>query len=182
MEYNSLSLFPTINSFEEVHLPSSGKPLIICDIDYTFICPINNTEYFYNKLKLKYPEGPLAHKLASEYSNRSISLGYVRQTDPKGFKKMVGNVELLGGDLIFLTARHKCSHQKTIDDLNRVGINGLKYKIHYTNNQITKGEYIKLFNLTEGYDHVSFIDDYQSYIHSVFDLFPDIKCYLFKYV
>lgn len=174
--------FTTISSFEEVVLPSSGKPLIICDIDYTLICPVYGADYFINKFKNKDTNEKVMYQIANEYSNRSFRLGHIRQTDPKGFKKMVEQVEQMEGNLIFLTARHVHGHKKTLDDLIKVGLGGLKFKIHYTNNQISKGEYIKMYKLTEGYDSVCFIDDYTEFIQSVVDLFPEINCYRFKYV
>lgn len=174
--------FTIISSFEEILLPSSGKPLIICDIDYTFICPIYSPHYFVDKFKMKYFDEKSIERISNEYSNRSFKLGHIRQTDPKGFKKMVEQVQQIGGNLIFLTARHVHGHKKTLDDLNKVGLNTHKFKIHYTNNQISKGEYIKMYKLTEGYDYVCFIDDYLDYIHSVVDLFPDINCYRFSYI
>lgn len=174
--------FIEISSFEEIILPSSGKPLIICDIDYTIICPIYGSDYFINKFKNKDTNEKVLNQIAIDYSYRSFKLGHIRQTDPKGFKKMIEQVEKMGGNLIFLTARHVNGHKKTLDDLIKVGLGGHKYKIHYTNNQISKGEYIKLYKLTEGYDHIYFIDDYMDFIKSVLDLVPEINCYKFNYV
>jgi hypothetical protein len=106
----------------------------------------------------------------------------VKQTDPEGFNNMLQTIEKLGGKLIFLTARGIESHQKTVNDLKRAGLEHPEhFDIHYTNNEMTKGEYLKKTNLTNGYQHISFIDDYPSFIASVHHFFPQIHCYLFRY-
>ena len=177
---DDIKLYKTINAFLDIELPSSGRPLIICDIDYTLIRPINNFEYFYHRLKKKPITETRARMLAHEFLDSSINLGHVKQSDPDGFKKMTEQINKMDGDLIFLTARHIMSRQKTMDDLNKAGIDGQKYNIHYTGNIITKGEHIKLSNMNNGYDHVYFIDDQPANIQSVIDHVPNAKCYLFK--
>jgi hypothetical protein len=95
---------------------------------------------------------------------------------------MLKKIQQLGGKLMFLTARNIISHEKTINDFKKSGLeNPENFDIHYTNNQITKGEYIKQHNLIDGYKCISFIDDYPEYISSVLNIYPQINCYLFRY-
>ena len=95
---------------------------------------------------------------------------------------MLQKIEQLDGKLIFLTAIGIVSHEKTVKDLKRAGFeHPEKFDIHYTNSEMTKGEYLKKTNLTDGYEDISFIDDYPSFIASVHHHFPNIQCYLFHY-
>jgi hypothetical protein len=88
----------------------------------------------------------------------------------------------LGGKFLFLTARSGFAHEKTIKDLKTAGLNNAEeYDIHYTGNQITKGQYIQRFNLLHGYNHFIFIDDIPHFLESALQIYPTMNCYLFKY-
>jgi hypothetical protein len=183
--------FKVIKTFNDVNFDNNFKPLVICDIDHTFIRCSHNLDHFRkiinddykslpNMIKNHYMEN--SDKEAIDLMNRTYNLGFIKQTDPEGFKIMLQNIERLNGKLIFLTARGVISHQKTINDFKRAGFeNPEKFDIHYTNNEMTKGEYIKKTSLIDGYEHISFIDDYPSFLASVQDIFPQINCYLFTY-
>lgn len=183
--------FNIIKTFKDVKLDDNVKPLVICDIDHTFIRCSQSVEYFRNILYYDYKNLPSiiqtnlmknSHKEAIDLMNRAYNTGFIKQTDPEGFNTMLQNIERLNGKLIFLTARGILSHQKTITDLKKVGFeNSENYDIHYTNCSITKGEYIKKNNLIDGYEHISFIDDCPSFIESVRNIYPQINCYLFAY-
>jgi hypothetical protein len=183
--------FCVITTFNDVKLDETCKPLVICDIDHTFIRCLHSLEYFRKILYDDYKELPSiiktnlmenSDKEAVYLMNRAYNIGFVKQTDPEGFNNMLKNIEHLGGNLIFLTARGIESHKKTINDLKRAGLeNPENFDIHYTNSEMTKGEYLKKTNLTNGYQHISFIDDYPSFLTSVQDIFPHIHCYLFTY-
>ena len=80
---------------------------------------------------------------------------------------------------MLLTARSAEGDQYTRKQLTKVGINCDNLKIHYTNNMITKGEYIKSNIDISKYDEVICIDDYELYIMSILKVCPQIKCYLF---
>jgi hypothetical protein len=150
-----------IDTFNSVVINDTSKPIVICDIDHTFIRPI---EYINNIFEM------------------SIKLGKVKQTDEKGFLSMLEKVQNLGGKLIFLTARSRLGHLKTLNDLTKAGlVNPDTYEIHYTANQLTKGEYIRKYNLLEGYDQFIFIDDYPFFLESALRIYPTMDCYLFKY-
>jgi hypothetical protein len=112
----------------------------------------------------------------------SMNIGIVRQTDQIGFLYMLQKVKQLGGKLIFLTARSSLYSEKTLKDLTKAGLqNPEQFEIHYTGNQITKGDYIKKHNLLEGYDQHIFIDDYPDFLNSALRIYPEMNCYLFKY-
>jgi len=180
--------FRVIKSFNEVKLHHSN-PLVICDIDHTFIRCSHGLDYYREIIKedYEYISGFGKYNIDCEKEavylmNRAYNIGFVAQTDPDGFTSMLSNIQRLGGKLVFLTARNIVSHQKTINDLKKAGLhNPESFDIHYTNNEMSKGEYIKKTNLINGYEDVSFIDDYPSFIASVHHFFPSIHCYLFSY-
>jgi hypothetical protein len=92
---------------------------------------------------------------------------------------MVKKIKECNGKLLFLTARNKSNHNKTKQNLTQIGITYNDNDIHYTNNTISKGEYIKNNINVNDWDEIIFIDDYSTYIKSVSDLFPQIICYNF---
>lgn len=181
--------FNVIKTFNDVKLDEHYKPLVICDIDHTFIRCSYGVHHFREMIKqdnnLIVEVGKFDidyEKEAVDLMNRAYNIGFVKQTDPEGFNHMLQTIERLGGKFIFLTARGIEYHKKTVNDLKRAGLEHPEnFDIHYTNNEMTKGEYIKKTNLTDGYQHISFIDDYPSFIASVHHYFPQIHCYLFRY-
>lgn len=187
--FNRQQNFSVIKSFNEVKLDENYKPLVICDIDHTFIRCSHGLDHFRKILNDDVDSLPNIDttsldldKEAVDLMNAAYNIGFVKQTDPDGFNNMLQKIEQLGGKLIFLTARGVGSHQKTVNDLKRAGFEHPEnFDIHYTNSEMTKGEYLKKTNLTHGYEHISFIDDYPSFIASVNHFFPNIHCYLFRY-
>jgi hypothetical protein len=120
--------------------------------------------------------------LVNNMLHNSINIGLVRQTDKEGFSLMLEKVKELGGKLIFLTDRRYLAHLKTINDLIKAGLeNPQQFEIHYTGNEITKGDYIQKRNLLNGYNYHIFIDDYPHFLESALRIYPDMNCYLFKY-
>jgi hypothetical protein len=178
-----------IKTFNNVILDDSSKPLVICDIDHTFIRCSYGLDHFRKIinddatiLPNPFTTSIDLDKEAIDLMNRAYNIGFVKQTDPDGFNNMLKKIEQLGGKLIFLTARGIVSHEKTVKDLKKAGLeHPEKFDIHYTNSEMTKGEYLKKTNLTDGYEDISFIDDYPSFIASVHHHFPNIQCYLFHY-
>lgn len=171
-----------IDSFKAVNFNETKKPIVICDIDHTFIRSEFDYSYYYDKMKNSITNKKHLNIAISCMIEKSLKMGYVKQTDKEGFTSMLQKVESLGGKLVFLTARASSSHNKTVDDLKTAGI--LKpeaFEIHYTGKKISKGDYIKKQNLLEGYNHTIFIDDYPDFLHSALNLYPDMNCYLFKY-
>lgn len=180
-----MSKFTIINTFKRVTFNEDIKPLVICDIDFTLLHCSISMERIYQLVKndsifLEIKENDL-EKAAIDWRNIAYNMGFIKLTDPEGFVEMVNSIRRLGGKLIFLTARDRLSHDLTIKQFIQVGIqNPEQYEIHYTDNKISKGEYIKKYNLLNNYQHISFIDDYISYLGSVLELFPQVNCYLFN--
>ena len=187
--FNRQQNFSVIKSFNDVKLDENYKPLVICDIDHTFIRCSYGLDHFRKILNDDANSLPNTvtfdldlDKESIDLMNKAYNIGFVKQTDPDGFNNMLQIIERYGGKLIFLTARGIISHEKTVKDLKKAGLEHPEnFDIHYTNSEMTKGEYLKKTNLTDGYQHISFIDDYPSFIASVHHFFPQIKCYLFKY-
>ncbi len=185
-------LITEINTFNDIKFNKDTKPLVICDIDHTFIRCLHDLQYFRNIVndnfylddnisKLQFTQAD--DKEAIDLMNTAYNIGFIKQTDKEGFDKMLKTIKELGGKLIFLTARGITGHERTINELKKVGLeNPENFDIHYTGNKISKGEYIKKNNLIDGYEHISFIDDYAKYISSVHNIFPHINCYLFRYI
>lgn len=183
--------FTIIKTFNDVKFDKEMKPLVICDIDHTFMRCLHDLEHFRQILNADYEEvnrifksvfTPPDDSEAFDLMNTSYNLGFIKQTDPEGFNQMLQTIEKLGGKFVFLTARSIAYHNKTTEELKKVGfLYPENYDIHYTNNEMTKGEYIKKTNLINGFDHISFIDDYPSFLASVYEFFPNINCYMFRY-
>lgn len=162
-----------INTFKTINLPEDKKPIVICDIDMTFIRPSREKKSNYSNPKV-------LNQIVNYILNLSINNRLFEQTDEEGFKIMLEKINQLGGKIIFLTARSSLSHEKTVNDLIKAGLqNPQQFEIHYTGNQITKGQYIQRHNLLKGYDHHIFIDDYPYFLDSALQLYPDMNCYLF---
>jgi len=182
--------FIPIKTFKSIQFIDGNKPLVICDIDHTFIRCSQNLEHYRQILykdfensrgAIRYRMTHDDNKKALQFLMQSYNLGFMKQTDPSGFNDMITKIENLGGKLVFLTSRGILSHQKTIEDLKKVGLEDPeKYDIHYTNSQMSKGEYIRQTNLIDGYQHISFIDDYVPFLESVKEIYPHINCYLFQ--
>ena len=171
-----------INTFKSIHLPENKKPIVICDIDLTFIRPKRDYIDIYNQMKPDYSDPRELDQIVNDMLHMSLSAGMVKQTDSEGFQKMLERIKKLGGKFIFLTARGSMAHEKTIKDLVTAGLeNPQQFEIHYTGNQITKGHYIQRHNLLQGYDHYVFIDDYPHFLESALQIYTDMNGYLFKY-
>lgn len=189
MECLRNSNFQIIKTFNDVTFDEVNRPLVICDIDHTFIKCLHDIDYFHkmldndlNVLSNVHTVNINVEKEAFDLMINAYNLGFVKQTDEVGFNNMLAKINQYKGKLVFLTARGILSHDKTIKELKKAGLhNAETFEIHYTNNEITKGEYIQKMRLTNDYRHISFIDDYPSYILSVQTLFPNIHCYLFNY-
>ena len=146
--------FSVIKSFNDVKLDENCKPLVICDIDHTFIRCSYGLDHFrkilnddINSLPNTVTTSLDLDKEAIDLMNKAYNIGFVKQTDPDGFNNMLQKIEQLGGKLIFLTARGIVSHEKTVKDLKRAGFeHPEKFDIHYTNSEMTKGEYLKNTN------------------------------------
>jgi hypothetical protein len=171
---------PIINSFRLVDI-SPLKTLILCDIDETLICHPNCVAIAKEKAIEIFGED------ADEEMEDGSLLNLVRQmnthhTDADGFTDMLAKLKHLdGSELMFLTARKKVTEKYTERQFTTIGLNYVDFTVHYTEAEISKGEYIRNnLDLTQWQDIV-FIDDYASYLQSVKDLFPHVRCFQFDH-
>jgi len=200
--YFTLSTNPVvpISSFQEVQL-RRRKPLVLCDIDDTLIGYDKTYDFFYNNLLQNTRIQNNVHTRAimsifNIYENNDYSIkreaedmyNYYRMLNkPKhcdytGFMGLLERVKQLDGELQFLTARSSESALHTSNQFNEIGLNYDDYKFHYTGGRITKGMYISRYiNLTT-YGEAIFIDDLDSFIHSVVSTCPSVRCYKFNYI
>jgi hypothetical protein len=173
----------TISSFKEVELTNSVKPLILCDIDGTILHFPDCDNFCKEFIKEICPLGPTDPIYNSELENMKNIYMRVRpptHTDYDGFVSILDKIKQMEGKLIFLTARHRKTDAWTKTQLKQIGIYPEDFEIHYTDSVITKGEYIKRHIDLTGWEHIIFIDDYESFIKSVQVLHPQIVCYKFE--
>jgi predicted secreted acid phosphatase len=177
-----MSSFKAINTFKNIKFDNNIKPLVICDIDHTVIKPKYNIQHYRNKLERNFINKYKCESMAKSMFHMSLGVGLIQPTDLEGFNCLIKEIENRNGRFIFLTARGESSHNKTINDLFTIGISQpKKFKIHYTGGKISKGDYIKKHNLTNGFQHIYFIDDCPEYLLSATNIYPHMNCYLFKY-
>jgi len=171
-----------IDTFKTIELPNDKKPIVICDIDLTFIRPSRDYIDIYNQMKPHHSDPKELDQIVNDMLHMCINAGMVKQTDNEGFIQMLERINQLGGKFLFLTARSSFAHEKTINDLKIAGLDNPKqFEIHYTGNEMTKGFYILKNKLLQGYDHHVFIDDYPHFLESALQFYPNMNCYLFKY-
>jgi len=172
-----------ISSFNEILLKPNLKPLIICDIDDTIMFFDKEFDDFFNMIREDFPHEPIRwiQKEAIDLHNMYKHINKPKHTDFDGFKQLVENVNKLGGKIIFLTARHEKYIKDTKLDFQQIGLNYDDFRVYYTNNEMSKGEFIfnKVDFLTP-YETVIFIDDRDTSINSVLEWLPYIDCYKFN--
>lgn len=169
-----------ISSFNEIQITKTNT-LILCDIDNTVLyypdC-VNKCLEIMKDFNNNFPDEEF-HKEFNDICNIYKTINKPTHTDYDGYINMVNKIKEYSGKLLFLTARNNLSHNRTKKKLLDIGILCNNNDIHYTNNTITKGEYIKNNINVNEWDEIIFIDDYLSYIKSVSDIFPQIICYNF---
>jgi predicted secreted acid phosphatase len=171
-----------IDSFFSIQFDDTKKPIVICDIDHTFLRPKYSYNEYYNQMNKNNYNFLDIHNAIKRLLEVSMETGNIKQSDPNGFAYMIQKTKELNGKLIFLTARTKFVHNRTVEDLQKVGLNTAEeYEIHYTNNEVSKAEYIKQNQLLRGYNHWIFIDDRVDWLSGALHLYPSMDCYLFKY-
>ena len=172
-----------IHTFYSIDI--SQNSLVLCDIDDTLLVFPKCPEAFYNEAYDYYTNiGYNAH-LTKKFIYNDWELNrYFKKpsiTDKEGFFHLLERIEKTNSTLCFLTARSGFYHQKTINDLEKVNINGNKFKIYYTNGSV-KGDYIKQnINLLD-YNNVIFVDDNNDQLENVNKEVPFITCYKFIHI
>lgn len=163
--------YPKINSFDMVNITKPNS-LVICDIDNTLLYWKKKSSELYYLVDELYPgcNNDEKERYANDFLNMYKNIYPPIHTDSEGFDILVKKIENMSSQLIFLTARQKINEKFTKKNLNSIGIDLNKYPIHYTDNFIE----------TNKYSEIIFIDDYDSSILSVLNLFPTIICYKFE--
>lgn len=173
-------MYTTINSFSQIEQIEHNS-LIICDIDDTLLFWNKTPEDFIPMIKSFQPFiTELELKLECEYwLSIYINTYNPEPTDKEGFDLFLQKIRDSNSKLLFLTARNQNSQQFTEKNFKAIGLEYHDYDIYYTNNIMTKGEYIKNnFNITP-YKQLYFIDDYETNIYSIKQFFPNSQCYKF---
>ena len=96
-------LINMINTFKAINIPEDKKPIVICDIDLTFIRPIYDYNDVYHRLKSHFSD-PIELDIAVNFQlkrdvNIYINLGLVKQTDKDGFLQMLDKINKKANDL-----------------------------------------------------------------------------------
>lgn len=176
-----------IRSFRDIPLTYEKRTLIICDIDDTLLKWEKTLQTFYNQSLVLFSTsghtGDRLHVLAKTYAVQLYNT--YRQkilptaTDGPGFTDLMQRIMLIpGSEIIFLTARSDCN-DITRQDFANIGLRYDQFKVYYTANNISKGEYIQQKINVAAFDHVIFIDDLMENILSVNRFCPTIECYRF---
>ena len=169
-----------ISGFDEVKV-TKEKTLVLCDIDDT-VLHYPNWEDSCRPILIEMGNQLSPEEFEKELQSLKNIFKVVRDpehTDFNGFVRLLDRLKDKNGKLMFLTARTTEFEKGTRQHLKKIGLNSDEFEIHFTSNKITKGEYIKQKIDLSDWDDVIFIDDYESYIKTVTDLNPQIKCYKF---
>jgi hypothetical protein len=169
----------SINNFNDIEI-TKNKTLIICDIDNTLLYHDVKIEKFINMFKGDNFDENEIIELANEMMNLHFRIFPPTHTDAEGFKNLIDKTNKLNGKIIFLTARSELSKDFTKKQFQQIGLNYYDYDVHYTDNKIMKGDYIKSNIDTSLWDDIIFIDDHTFNLVSVSYRFPESKCYKFE--
>lgn len=169
-----------INTFNDISI--NEGTLVICDIDDTLLYYERNLSYFYKKIKATFPELTEDEVLccATTMYGTYIRNRKPSHTDYDGFINLMKRVIQTDSKLIFLTSRNECSINQTKQEFKDIEISYQYYNVYYTNNQKTKGEYLRDNIDMDGINDIVMIDDLNMNLKSVKQYFPNAKCYLFK--
>lgn len=171
----------SITSFDEIEL-KSHRPLIICDIDNTILHHDVKIEKFIDILKNDGFCGDELLSMANEMMSVHCRIYPPVHTDKHGYNNFLKKIKELNGEIIFLTARDRISEDFTSKHFRDIGLNYSDYKVYYTANKVSKGQYIKDNINIMNWNEVIFIDDYDFQIKSVVELIPWIYCYKFEII
>lgn len=167
-----------ISSFRQINIT---KPtLILCDIDETILTWKKNEAYFLHQQMKKNPTLSLPELYYLARNEFAIHRSTVppKPTDIEGFREMIQTLALHPhSKCMFLTARSASYHTQM--DFQDIGIDYNAFVVHYTANEITKGQYIKKYIDLSSYQDVIFIDDNMEYIQSVLIEELGIRCFKF---
>lgn len=171
-----------IHTFDDVSISHEGT-LVICDIDDTLLRYERNLNYFYKNLKHSFPE--LTEDEVSHHATLLYAT-YVKNrkptpTDYDGFIRLMKKILDTKSKLIFLTSRNECSIEYTKQEFKNIGICYSYFNVYYTNNTISKGEFIRDKIDLDGVDKLIFIDDQINNLKSIKQYYPECQCYKFLF-
>ena len=183
---NKLIILKT-NSFEKINIKPNS--LILCDIDDTLLRYKFNLEYFYKKthdflisINDYLDETDTKNIAENEFDDYRL-LNEPYHTDKEGWENFTNRLKETNSKLIFITARSKEFTEKTKQQFTQNNVNYDEYDVHYTfEHKMSKASYIEKHININGYSNVYFIDDHEYTVKNVKKTFPNIICYLFKYV
>ena len=178
MQVIILMAYKVINNFNEIEI-IKDKTLIICDIDKTILYHDVKKEKFIDMLKDDNFDEKEQLEIAQEMMDMYCRIYPPQHTDPEGFKNLSDKINKLNGKIVFLTARSYISEAFTKENFKQIGLNYEEYDCHYTDNKISKGDYIKANIELSFWNDIIFIDDYDFNLISVWKNFPHLKCYKF---
>ena len=175
-----------VNSFHSIYIME--KSLILCDIDDTVLRYQYNLDYFMKKCKDNLIRTNnyidtcdikiIAECEFDEHREDTEPL----HTDKSGFDSMIEKITQTNSELIFITARGIKSKEKTLKQLEKIGIDPNKFPIHFIlDHKIPKSEYIKNHIDLSTHTNIYFIDDQLNNVKNVKITFPNFNCYYFKY-
>jgi hypothetical protein len=171
----------SINNFKDIEI-TNNKTLVICDIDNTILFHDVKLDKFVNIIKNDGFNEQEILELARQMMEIHCRIYPPSHTDLEGFKNLKDKVEKLNGKIIFLTARSYISDDFTKKQIQEIGLCYEEYEIHYTDNKISKGNYIKNNITTTIWNDIIFIDDYDFNLDSVKQILPESKCYKFEVI
>lgn len=169
----------SIRKFDQVGF--TDNTLLLIDIDDTTLYYDKNIYHFYNLNKQMYPELTNDAHASFAYSDycRYTQYRSPSHTDATGFARLVERAKKSNSVVMFLTSRNCRSEQLTKMEFASIGINYDLFEVHYTNNDISKGDYIGRYIDCTKFKEVVFIDNDEKNIESVQISCPRIVCYKF---
>ena len=175
-----------INTFNQIHI-TSPNTLVICDIDKTLLYWNKEPEDFYSMViddDYEYKLSPEEiYKEATSFLNMYTHYFPPIPTDLIGWNNLENQIIETESKLIFLTARTKSiSETWTEKNFKDIGLDYNKYQIYYTDNILSKGDYINQYIDLTPHTDVIFIDDMNFQLDSVYNLDQEIKCYQFEII
>lgn len=181
--------FPEITSFSEITvLPV--KTLILMDIDDTILRYNKPFSHFYEKSREileeihKENQGDILvqeiQKDAYDLYNYYKMYDYkdIQHTDKEGFDELLSKLTSESG-MCYLTARTSSTESISRLQLEHLGINDVERDIYFTDNKMTKGQFIEQYMDLSEFTDIICIDDNPMQLWSIYARFPNIRCYKF---
>lgn len=177
------NVFPQIRSFSEI-VVHPVKTLVLMDIDKTVLKYNKDFNYFYEETRKIFNDDTTLVQTIRDDANEMWRLYSIIQyhdishTDEEGFRGFIDRLTA-SSEMMYLTARTASMDDITKQQFDLLGISDIERVVHYTNNKLTKGEYIDKFINLSGYEDIIFVDDNTLELWTVWCQYPNIRCYQF---